>query len=76
MDLNEINKHLLVAEEQINKLKEGKKVSATHARQALLQIKKLTDILRKEILQYVKDLKPKKAETPAVETPEETPPII
>ena len=60
MDLNEINRQLIVAEEEIKLLKGGKKVSATRARQALLSIKKQSDLVRKEILQNTKKDRPVK----------------
>ena len=60
MDLNEINRQLLVAEEEIKLLKGGKKVSATRARQALLHIKKQSDLVRKEILENTRRNKPVK----------------
>ena len=60
MDLNRINTYLLNAEAEINSLKAGKKVSATRARQALLNVKKEADALRKEILDYTKGLTKKK----------------
>ena len=60
MDLNEINRQLLVAEEEIKLLKGGKKVSATRARQALLHIKKQSDLVRKEILENTKKNRPVK----------------
>lgn len=49
MDLQTIEKQLLIADEQINKLKGGKKVAGTACRQALLAIKKDCDRLRKEV---------------------------
>jgi hypothetical protein len=79
MDLQNIEKQLLIANEQIDKLKKGKKVAATHARQALLQIKKETDRLRKEVLEYVKNIPPKSVminSLPAVESEEEIPPPV
>ena len=60
MDLNELNRQLLVAEEEIKLLKGGKKVSATRARQALLHIKKQSDLVRKEILENTRRNKPVK----------------
>ena len=60
MDLNEINTQLIVAEEEIKLLKGGKKIAAQRARKALLNIKKQTDLIRKEILQNTKKDKPVK----------------
>lgn len=59
MNLQTIEKQMLICEEQLNKLKEGKKVAGTHARQSLLSVKKECDRLRKEILEHVKSMPPK-----------------
>ena len=70
MNLTGLNTYLLNAESEINNLKGGKKVAATRARQALLNVKKEADALRKEILEYTKNLPTKKAPEP---TPEPEP---
>lgn len=51
MNLQTIDKQMLICEEQINLLKNGKKVAGTHARQALLTVKKECDrlIIRREV---------------------------
>ena len=66
---------MLLCEEQLNKLKEGKKVAGTHARQSLLSVKKECDRLRKEILEHVKSMPPK-TQAVAEEKEDEIPPPL
>lgn len=64
MDFNDINRNLIIAEEEIKCLKAGKKVSATRGRKALLDVKKQSDLLRKQILEYSRSDQLKKNKVP------------
>lgn len=54
MDLTELNQQITLAGSEINSLLGGKKSSATKARKSLLLVKKTSDSLRRQILEYSK----------------------
>jgi predicted sulfurtransferase len=58
--INEIKTHILVAESELNDLIAGKKASAGRVRKSLQQIKKLSHLLRKAIVEFTKTLPVKK----------------
>ena len=63
MDLSKIQAQLDLAKSEIEQLKLGRKVSSSRARAALMKIKKESDIIRKEILTYSKNLPVKQRKT-------------
>ncbi len=58
--IQEIKIHLLVAESELNELIAGKKASASRVRKSLQEIKKLSHLLRKSIVDFTKSLPTKK----------------
>lgn len=58
--INEIKTHMLVAESELNSLVTGTKASASRCRKSLQQIKKLSHLLRKAIVEFTKTLPTKK----------------
>jgi len=73
--INEIKTHLLVAESELNELVAGKKVSAGRVRKSLQQIKKLSHLLRKSIVDFTKSLPTKKRALSPKTTEEPTEPV-
>ena len=55
MDLTELNQQIALAGSEIQSLLGGKRASATRARKNLLQIKKQSDSLRRQVLEYSKN---------------------
>jgi hypothetical protein len=78
MDLQTIEKELLIVAEQLNLLKGGKKASAPRTRESLLKIQKETNRLRKEVLAFVKNMptKTKAVKVEAVEPEVEEEPAV
>jgi hypothetical protein len=71
MNLQTINSELKTADEQLTLLKQGRKNAAPRARESLLKIKKECDLLRKEVLIFMKQIPIKtKALKVEVEEPE------
>ena len=71
--INEIKTHILVAESELNSLIAGKKASASRTRKSLQEVKKLSHLLRKAIVQHVKLLPVKPRVLPIEKpTPENT----
>ena len=58
--ITEIKTHIFVAESELNSLVAGKKASASRVRKSLQQIKKLSHLLRKAIVEFTKTLPTKK----------------
>jgi predicted sulfurtransferase len=58
--ITEIKTHIYVAESELNDLIAGKKASASRVRKSLQQIKKLSHLLRKAIVEFTKTLPVKK----------------
>ncbi len=58
--INEIKTHILVAESELNSLIAGKKASASRVRKSLQEVKKLSHLLRKAIVEFTKTLPTKK----------------
>ena len=58
--INEIKTHNFVAESELNDLIAGKKVASSRVRKSLQQIKKLSHLLRKAIVEFTKTLPTKK----------------
>jgi hypothetical protein len=71
--INEIKTHVLVAESELNGLLSGKKASASRVRKSLQEVKKLSHLLRKAVIEHVK-LLPVKTRVLPIEkpTPENT----
>ena len=68
--INEIKTHIFVAESELNSLVAGKKASAGRTRKSLQQIKKLSHLLRKAIVEFTKTLPTKKRSlSPKAEEP-------
>jgi hypothetical protein len=57
MDLTELNQQIALAGTEIQSLLGGKRASATRARKNLLLIKKQSDSLRRQVLEYSKNSK-------------------
>ena len=57
MDLTELNNQIALAGTEIQSLLGGKRASATRARKNLLLIKKQSDSLRRQVLEYSKNSK-------------------
>ena len=57
MDLTELNHQIALAGTEIQSLLGGKRASATRARKNLLLIKKQSDSLRRQVLEYSKNSK-------------------
>ena len=55
MDLTELNNQIALAGTEIQSLLGGKRASATRARKNLLLIKKQSDSLRRQVLEYSKN---------------------
>ena len=62
--INEIKTHIFVAESELNSLLTGRKASASRVRKSLQEIKKLSHLLRKAIVEHVKTLPTKKRVLP------------
>ena len=80
--INEIKTHIFVAESELNDLIAGKKASASRVRKSLQQIKKLSHLLRKAIVDFTKtlptkkrSLSPKPVETAEPKTPDTSKPV-
>ena len=58
--INNIKTHIFVAESELNSLLAGKKASASRVRKSLQEVKKLSHLLRKAIVEHVKTLPTKK----------------
>jgi hypothetical protein len=56
MDLSKLQSQLDSAKSEVEQLKSGRKVSSSRARAALMKVKKESDLIRKEILTYYKNL--------------------
>jgi hypothetical protein len=69
MDLSKIQSYLESAKSEVEQLKSGRKVSSSRARAALMKVKKESDLIRKEILTYYKNL-PVKQRTKVAESPD------
>jgi hypothetical protein len=69
MDLSKIQSNLESAKFEIDQLVNGKKISASRARAALMKLKKESDVLRKAILLYSKAL-PVKHKAPQMTIPD------
>ena len=54
--IQEIKTHIFVAESELNSLVAGKKASAGRTRKSLQQIKKLSHLLRKAIVEFTKNM--------------------
>ena len=52
--IQEIKTHIFVAESELNDLIAGKKASASRVRKSLQEVKKLSHLLRKAIIDHVK----------------------
>jgi predicted sulfurtransferase len=73
----EIKTHIFVAESELNDLIAGKKASASRVRKSLQQIKKLSHLLRKAIVEFTKTLPVKKrALSPKTEEPKTEEPKV
>ncbi len=71
--INEIKTHILVAESELNSLIAGRKVSASRVRKSLQEVKKLSHLLRKAVIEHVKLLPVKPRVLPIDKpTPENT----
>ena len=66
--INEIKTHILVAESELNDLIAGKKASASRVRKSLQEVKKLSHLLRKAVIDHVKTL-PVKTRVSTIEKP-------
>jgi hypothetical protein len=55
MDLTELNNQISLAGTEIQSLLGGKRASATRARKSLLLVKKQSDSLRRQVLEYSKN---------------------
>lgn len=76
MDFKTIEHNLLIAQEEAKKYSSGKKISASRARKALLDVKKESDKLRKVILSDVKSKKtPVTPQPTATVTPDLVEPV-
>ncbi len=80
--INEIKTHILVAESELNSLIAGKKASASRTRKSLQEVKKLSHLLRKGIVEFTKSLptkkrtlSPKPVETAEPKTPDTSKPV-
>jgi hypothetical protein len=69
MDLSKLQSQLDSAKSEVEQLKSGRKVSSSRARAALMKVKKESDLIRKEILTYYKNL-PVKQRTKVAESPD------
>ncbi len=72
--IQEIKTHIFVAESELNSLIAGKKASASRVRKSLQEVKKLSHLLRKAIVEHVKTLPTKKRTLLPIDkpTPENT----
>jgi hypothetical protein len=72
--INEIKTHILVAESELNSLIAGRKASASRVRKSLQEVKKLSHLLRKGIIEHVKLLPVKTRPISTIDkpTPENT----
>ena len=70
--INEIKTHILVAESEVNSLITGRKASASRVRKSLQEVKKLSHLLRKAVIEHVK-LLPVKTRESRGESPIEKP---
>jgi hypothetical protein len=72
--INEIKTHILVAESELNSLIAGRKASASRTRKSLQEVKKLSHLLRKAIVEHVKLLPVKTRPISTIDkpTPENT----
>jgi predicted sulfurtransferase len=66
--INEIKTHILVAESEVNSLITGRKASASRVRKSLQEVKKLSHLLRKAVIEHVK-LLPVKTRVSTIEKP-------
>ena len=66
--INEIKTHIFVAESELNSLIAGRKASASRVRKSLQEVKKLSHLLRKAIVDHVKTL-PVKTRVLPIEKP-------
>jgi hypothetical protein len=66
--INEIKTHIFVAESELNSLIAGRKASASRVRKSLQEVKKLSHLLRKAIVEHVKTL-PVKTRVLPIEKP-------
>lgn len=66
--INEIKTHVFVAESELNSLITGRKASASRVRKSLQEIKKLSHLLRKAVIEHVKTL-PVKTRVLPIEKP-------
>ena len=66
--INEIKTHILVAESEVNSLITGRKASASRVRKSLQEVKKLSHLLRKAVIEHVK-LLPVKTRVSPIEKP-------
>ncbi len=80
--INEIKTHLLVAESELNSLISGKKASSSRVRKSLQEVKKLSHLLRRSIVEFTKSLPTKKRTAIVAEEPAqasvvvEEPPVV
>ena len=66
--INEIKTHVFVAESEVNSLITGRKASASRVRKSLQEVKKLSHLLRKAVIEHVK-LLPVKTRVSPIEKP-------
>ena len=71
--INNIRAHLSTAESELTSLQAGKKASSGRARKSLQQIKQLSHLLRKQIIEHTKALPTKKRTAIVAEEPEKEP---
>ena len=67
--INEIKTHIFVAESELNDLIGGRKASASRVRKSLQEVKKLSHLLRKAIIDHVKLLPVKTRVLAPIEKP-------
>ena len=66
--INAIKNHIFVAESEVNSLITGRKASASRVRKSLQEVKKLSHLLRKAVIEHVKSL-PVKTRVSPIEKP-------
>ena len=71
--INNIRAHLSTAESELTSLVAGKKASSGRARKSLQQIKQLSHLLRKQIIEHTKALPTKKRTAIVAEETEKEP---
>ena len=74
--INNIRAHLSTAESELTSLQAGKKASSGRARKSLQQIKQLSHLLRKQIIEHTKALPTKKRTAIGAEEPAQAVPLV